>query len=409
MNSRNWKALLLGFCIIVCGFESKSQGINFQHNLEEAIGQAKKEKKMIFVDFYTSWCAPCKVMSDEIFPKKEVGDFYNQMFVNVKIQCDDKGYGLALGKHYKVQAYPTLMFLDTAGNTVHSIAGGLDVQGFIQLGKTALDPNKNQLVLVKEWDSGNRTQAFMTKYFKTLVQSYRSDKAIYDFEKYFASLSGKQKASTNTFELMQIVKSVPFSAPFEYMEMNKVDYYKQLGKKKIDSTIAASYLWYFKNLQASGFSNKDLSDFKNKMKLFRSKKYPFYDEYAAFYQVFDSYDAQGKDDIKLYIARGNDFLTKYGLNNDAYTTSLTHVLGNLTSAKDEGAAGITWMESLLKRKQDPKYLNTYFYILWRNSRWDQALEVGQQIRDNQIKADRSTLDIDKQIKMVSEQKSKHVK
>lgn len=409
MNSIKVKSFLLVFCIIVCGFESKSQGINFQHNLEEAIEQARKEKKMVFVDFYTSWCAPCKVMSNEIFTKKEVGDFYNQKFINVKIQCDDKGYGLELGKRYKVQAYPTLMFLDTTGNTIHSIAGGLDGQGFIQLGKTALDPNKNQLVLVKEWDSGNRTQEFMTKYFKTLVQSYRSDKAKYDFEKYFASLPRQEKASGNTFELMQIVKVVPFSASFEYMEKNKKDYYQQLGKKKIDSTVEASYLWYFKNLQAAGFSNKNLSEFNDKMKLFKSKKYPFYDEYAAFYEVFDSYDSKGKDDINLYIKRGNIFLEKYGQNNDAYTISLTHILGNLTSRRDEGAAGIEWMETLLKRSQNPRYLNTYFYILWRNSRWDQALEVGQQIKENLVRTNRSTADIDKQIKMVSESKSKNVK
>lgn len=408
-NSRNWKVLLLGFCIIVCGFESKSQGINFQYNLEEAISQAKMENKMVFVDCYTSWCAPCKMMAKEVFTMKEVGDFYNEKFINVKIQCDDKGYGEEIGKRYKIQAYPTLLFLDKTGNTIHSMAGGLDGQGFIQLGKTALDPNKNQLVLVKEWDSGNRTQEFMTKYFKTLVQSYRSDKAKYDLEKYFASLPRNEKASANAFELMQIVKVAPFSASFEHMEKNKKDYYKQLGKKKIDSTIAASYLWYFKNLQAAGFSDKNLSEFNDKMKLFKSKKYPFYDEYAAFYQVFDSYDSKGKDDINLYIKRGDIFLKKYGQNNDAYTISLTHMLGNLTSGRDEGAAGIEWMETLFKRSQNPRYLNTYFYILWRNSRWDQALEVAKQIKENMIRTNRSTADIDKQIKMVSEAKLKDVK
>lgn len=384
-----------------------AQGIYFHHNLDEAISLAKKENKMIFVDFYTSWCGPCKMMSANIFPTKEVGDFYNENFVNVKIQCDDKGTGVELGKKYQVYAYPTLMFLDINGNNVHSVAGGLDVQGFIQLGKTALDPNKNQITMVKEWDSGNRSAEFMLKYFRMLMNSYRADKAKYDFEKYFAELTKIQKSSIETYELMKIIRSAPFSVSFEYMENNKKDFYKTLGKIKIDDDIAETYLWYFKNLQASGFSNKDMTDFNAKMKLFKAKKYPFYNEYAQFYEVFDSHDINGKDDINLYQERGTAFLNKYGLKNPAYTTSLTHMLGNWTGGKDKGTAGILWMEDLLKRDRNPKYLNPYFYLLWRNYRWDDALQIAQEIRENAIRTNQGTENIDKQIQMVKDLKMKY--
>ena len=36
---------------------------------KEALAAAKAEKKLVFIDFYTSWCGPCKMMSpivDEI-------------------------------------------------------------------------------------------------------------------------------------------------------------------------------------------------------------------------------------------------------------------------------------------------------------------------------------------------------
>ena len=37
---------------------------NFQKlTLNEACEKAKAEGKMVFVDLYTSWCGPCKVMS----------------------------------------------------------------------------------------------------------------------------------------------------------------------------------------------------------------------------------------------------------------------------------------------------------------------------------------------------------
>ena len=47
--------------------------------------KAKENGKLIFIDFYTTWCGPCKQMSKNIFPLKEVGDFYNKHFVNYKI------------------------------------------------------------------------------------------------------------------------------------------------------------------------------------------------------------------------------------------------------------------------------------------------------------------------------------
>ncbi|WP_159452685.1 thioredoxin family protein [Pedobacter nyackensis] len=401
---KNFKKLIVA-CIFLLGIAcapviTYAQGITFLHNLDEALAKAKAENKMIFVDFYTSWCGPCKVMSADIFPQKSVGDFYNNKFINVKIQCDDSGYGVELGKKYKVNAYPTLMYLDANGITAHSVAGGLDVAAFVELGKTALDPNKNQLVLVKEWDAGNRDQAFMDKYFQMLIRSYRGDKAQHDFEKYFQSLPKDKKASKDTYGLMKILNVGPFSTPFDYMEKNIKDYYKVIGKAKIDSTIATSYLWYFKGLHTGGLINNNLTEFDAKMKLFKDKNYPFYDEYAEFYAIFDSKDDKGKSDINLYMKRGTDFLNKYGKKNDAYTVSLTSMLGNWTGGRDLGKAGIKWMEDLLERNRNPRYLETYFYILWRNYNVEKALEIGNEIRENAVKSGKSTKTIDSQIEMV---------
>ncbi len=401
------KRIILSAYLLFTAQVGWSQGIVFNTNLEESLKEAKKQNKLVFVDFYTSWCGPCKALSANVFPQKAVGDFYNNNFVSVKIQCDDAGYGVALGKKYKIAAYPTLMFLDGNGDIVHSAAGAPDVQGLIALGTIALDPAQNQLSLKKEWDSGNREEAFMRKYFNTLIRAYQNDKARNDFEQYFARLSRTQKASKSTFELMQTIKDVPFSSTFDYFEQNKTDYYQTVGKGRVDSTIAKSYLWYLKNLQYSGMMNKDLTEFNAKLAQFKSKNYPYYEEYVAFYDVFDFKDSDNKSEAEIFMKKGSSFLQQYGANNDDYTLSLMMMLANLIWGKDKGVAGVEWMEALVKRNPDVRYLDSYFHILFRNLRWDQALEVAQKIKEDKVKHKLSTEDIDQKIQSIADARLKY--
>ena len=92
-----------------------SQGIAFeQGTFTEALEKAKKEDKILFMDAYTEWCGPCKMMSKDVFPQKEVGDFFNEHFVSIKIDME-QGEGIGLRETYDVNSFPTLLFIDASG------------------------------------------------------------------------------------------------------------------------------------------------------------------------------------------------------------------------------------------------------------------------------------------------------
>lgn len=132
---------------------AQEQGIHFEHGLSwNAIKEkAKKENKYIFVDCYTTWCGPCKMMSAQIFPVKEVGEFFNKNFVNVKAQMDrtekdnedvKQWYADAdfLAKEYNVLAYPTFLYFNPDGKLVHLYVGSTKEPGdFIKVSGNALD------------------------------------------------------------------------------------------------------------------------------------------------------------------------------------------------------------------------------------------------------------------------------
>lgn len=113
-------------------------GIQFFHgSFAEAQAKAKKESKLIFMDAYTSWCAPCRYMAANVFTDQSVGEYYNSHFVNLKVDME-KGEGPELARRYSVMAYPTLLFLDGNGEVKSRTMGGKPAADFIALGQKAV-------------------------------------------------------------------------------------------------------------------------------------------------------------------------------------------------------------------------------------------------------------------------------
>ena len=102
----------------------------------DAVSKAKAENKMVFLDCYTSWCGPCKMMARDIFPQKKVGDFMNPKFVSIKIDME-KGEGPALTKKFQVSAFPTFIIFNSDGQELGRFLGGSDADGFIDRVKKA--------------------------------------------------------------------------------------------------------------------------------------------------------------------------------------------------------------------------------------------------------------------------------
>lgn len=102
---------------------ANGEGIKFfEGTFAQALAKAKAEKKLIFLDAYTSWCGPCKAMQARTFPDKKLGEYFNQKFVSIKIDMEE-GEGPGLSDTYGVTAYPTLFFIDANGKVAKRVLG----------------------------------------------------------------------------------------------------------------------------------------------------------------------------------------------------------------------------------------------------------------------------------------------
>ena len=124
--------------MVVISFNAQSTtGINFQRkNLEEAKKLAQKENKLIFIDLYTTWCGPCKLMKKNTFPDAELGAFFNKNFISLYIDAEKEGTELA--KKFKIVNYPSFLFLDQNGELVQYEYGYYNATQFLNIGQSVI-------------------------------------------------------------------------------------------------------------------------------------------------------------------------------------------------------------------------------------------------------------------------------
>jgi len=159
------------FLLLLFAFGTAAQGIEFfRGSWQDALKEARKQDKIIFVDAYAEWCGPCKRMARQVFPNPEVGRFYNQHFINVKMDME-KGEGPAFGKKYPVSAYPTLMYIDYTGEMVQQVRGARQVEGLIRLGKKALSKIDRSGQYAEKYEQGDRDPELIYNYVKALNQA----------------------------------------------------------------------------------------------------------------------------------------------------------------------------------------------------------------------------------------------
>ena len=107
----------------------ESKEPSFWLSLEEVEKRMQTEKRKIFVDLYTDWCGPCKLMDAKTFRNKKVVSQLRDNYYAVKFDAESKKTVRFAGKEFKYVAdgnynqfataltkgqlvFPSLVFLD---------------------------------------------------------------------------------------------------------------------------------------------------------------------------------------------------------------------------------------------------------------------------------------------------------
>lgn len=235
------------------GLAQEITGIQFAHNQrwEEIKAKAKAENKYIFIDAFTTWCGPCKQMAKEVFPLKEVGEFYNANFINVKVQIDStktdseeirSWYQDArlIANEYKIKAYPTYIFLNPNGELIHRAVGSSPASDFIAKGKDALNPERQYYGLKRQYEAGKKDPEFLFKLVNAARQAYESDFIPVVAKDYFSTKPDLKRAEV--IKLLPFATSSSSDAGFNFFLNNSNAADSVLGKGASESIVKSIIL-----------------------------------------------------------------------------------------------------------------------------------------------------------------------
>ncbi|WP_268223366.1 thioredoxin family protein [Sinomicrobium oceani] len=109
------KKLFVLVTILTMAYFCQAQELNIiEQDYEKALYIARKENKLIFINFYTGWCAPCKKLDRLVFQNDSIQQLLGKEFVLLRYDAEnDKVFNLS--KKHHISSYPTAIILNPEG------------------------------------------------------------------------------------------------------------------------------------------------------------------------------------------------------------------------------------------------------------------------------------------------------
>ena len=367
------KIIALITCLLAAYFNPKlsaqDTGIRFfEGTWEQALEQAEKTGKLIFLDAYAVWCGPCKVMARDVFTQEAAGELYNKHFINFKMDME-KGIGPSLAQKYQVTAYPTLLFVNAKGDVVHQGRGSLPLGQFLDLGKAALTLNDQTESLTKLYKEGNREPDFLRRYALALLQGAKPHLKITN--EFLRTNPDFTKADNLDFLLEALVDAD--SRVFDYVVLHQ----KALFARSGDSSVQASTRLACE-ATAKKAANYQQADLLKQAKTQYKKIFP--KDAAVFALRLDAlyaFELQAWDDW----AKATDKWLKKaatGTNPKPWLEQAALAYRYCEGKPLPTQKAETWAEQAIKREKTKKAMFLYAELLQRNGKTELAKTIHRQ-------------------------------
>jgi thiol:disulfide interchange protein DsbD len=110
-------ACLVLAAFLITSWVMQGPGVTWKPYTDETLQAARSSKRPVIIDFYATWCTPCRELEEVTFHDAAVVKQAESDFVMVKVDVTKGGNPLheRLLREYEVKGVPTIVFLDSNG------------------------------------------------------------------------------------------------------------------------------------------------------------------------------------------------------------------------------------------------------------------------------------------------------
>jgi thioredoxin-related protein len=368
---------------VICFFlitAAQNPGIHFEQGLNWTAVQAKakKENKYILVNCYETWCKPCSLMVENVFPLKEVGDAVNPNFISVNMQMDvtkrdsdpvKTAYGDAhsMMTKYGIQAFPTYLFFTPDGKLVHRVVGSTGATQFICYTRDAREPAKQYYSMMDQYYRGGRDTLLLELLAISAFQN--GDHELGDSVLGDLLPKIKNPFTKNRLDLIGQSVKKPNGPGFElfFHDAEKID---RLEKPDFAETIIRNAIIRQNPMILDLFD--DHSPKQNWDKIYNDLNINYGPAYAhrvivwikvPYYKNQRDWELYGKS-LLSYLEEYGDYVTAEDMNNYAWD-----IFEYCTSPEDLAFGLSCSLRSLtINEKANPEFIDTYANLLYKSGK-----------------------------------------
>jgi thiol-disulfide isomerase/thioredoxin len=423
------KRLFFAVALAIClGANAQDEkGIHFEQSLswEQIKSKAATENKYVFVDVFATWCGPCKMMEQTVYPNDTVSSLVNEKFISVKLQMDSGArdneqvkswYETAkeFGQAHMIPGYPSFFFFSPDGKLTYTDVGYRDVSGFVKLVNQALDPKS--LLYYAEYEKYKRgeknynTMAGLAEFVQSIVRDNAMGlKIAMDYKvNYLDKLSSEQLvADTANFDFINKFQNlITVNDDFFqlcYIQPDKIDQLVQaqgFAKELVDQAItrdmiAAKVIKGDKGITKYPDWEKIQKDIAKKYKEVDSRhlvlnyKIAYYQNQFLDWQLWAQYR---DEEIKAYPPKPPYGMSVYGNINGWGGAWLAFMKCNDTIVLKKA---IEWVDLALRLEGENStaYLDTKANLFYKLGRKDEAITLEKKAAILQLKTDNPGFDV----------------
>lgn len=347
-----------------------AQGIQFfEGTFEQALKEAEKQQKRLFVDFYATWCGPCRQMSANVFTDAKVGEYFNSKFISCKYDAEKPEMKQWVDT-YGVKAYPTMAIIEPDGSMVTSHEGALTVSQLLKWTKTLmgdvltfeqmydqLKSDKDNRDLVRDLLNGAPD-------FIATQQGSNRERWLLRVERLYADYRKANQLgdlmNNEDFPILMAYHTEPVKNDIvvEYVMANYDDVISKVDEQIVNGFVFSLYTLLIQDMAQKGDMEYEkylerIRDGKMKVVYDAMMKSGDIDTYTLMKYLNDGlYYIFNRKNVEKYISLTDEYLTKLGSNATAgdYSSAIQTLYSALDGKLPVAAAnkGVEWIGKALQ-------------------------------------------------------------